>query len=49
MFAFFTNNARYFFRGKPRRGRAGARDGRKIRLSSDLDPDDEDDPDLSSK
>ncbi|KAI8566438.1 hypothetical protein RHMOL_Rhmol02G0040400 [Rhododendron molle] len=35
--------------GKPRRGRAGARDGRKIRQSSDLDPDDEDDPDLSSK
>ncbi|KAF7150235.1 hypothetical protein RHSIM_Rhsim02G0037300 [Rhododendron simsii] len=35
--------------GKPRRGRTGARDGRKIRQSSDLDPDDEDDPDLSLK
>lgn len=49
VFAFFTINARSFFRGKPRRGRTSARDGRKIRQSSDLDPDEEDDPDLSSK
>ncbi|KAH7857458.1 hypothetical protein Vadar_012931 [Vaccinium darrowii] len=33
--------------GKPRRGRTGARDGKKVRQSSDLDPDDEDDTDLS--
>ncbi|KAA8527769.1 hypothetical protein F0562_035362 [Nyssa sinensis] len=33
--------------GKPKKGRTGPRDGRKIRLSSDLDLDDEDDPDLS--
>ncbi|KAL6970567.1 hypothetical protein U1Q18_030264 [Sarracenia purpurea var. burkii] len=33
--------------GKPKKGRTGPRDGRKIRQSSDLDLDDEDDPDLS--
>lgn len=33
--------------GKPKRGRTGARDGKKVRQSSDLDPDDEDDTDLS--
>ncbi|KAA8548806.1 hypothetical protein F0562_000490 [Nyssa sinensis] len=32
--------------GKPKRGRTGPRDGKK-KLSSDLDLDDEDDPDLS--
>ncbi|CAK9160040.1 unnamed protein product [Ilex paraguariensis] len=30
--------------GKPKKGRAGQREGKKIRLSSDLDLDDEDDP-----
>ncbi|KAK3041350.1 hypothetical protein RJ639_002331 [Escallonia herrerae] len=33
--------------GKPKRGRIGPRDGKKIMLSNDLDLDDEDDPDLS--
>ncbi|KAK2984990.1 hypothetical protein RJ640_005758, partial [Escallonia rubra] len=33
--------------GKPKRGRIGPRDGKKISLSNDLDLDDEDDPDLS--
>ncbi|XP_059632356.1 chromatin modification-related protein eaf6-like [Cornus florida] len=33
--------------GKPKKGRTGPRDGRKIRMSGDLDLDDEDDPDLS--
>ncbi|CAL5413566.1 unnamed protein product [Camellia sinensis] len=32
--------------GKPKKGRAGGRDAKKIRMSSDLDPEDEDDPDL---
>ncbi|KAL7177661.1 hypothetical protein ACSBR2_030926 [Camellia fascicularis] len=32
--------------GKPKKGRAGGRDTKKIRMSSDLDPEDEDDPDL---
>ncbi|KAM7488497.1 hypothetical protein LguiB_025981 [Lonicera macranthoides] len=35
--------------GKPKKGRTGPRDGKKIRLSSDLDLDDEDDLDLSSR
>lgn len=37
------------YRGKPKKGRTGPRDGKKIRLSSDLDLDDEDDLDLSSR
>ncbi|CAI9775980.1 unnamed protein product [Fraxinus pennsylvanica] len=32
--------------GKPKKGRTGSRDGKKIRLSSDLDLDDEDDLNL---
>ncbi|KAI8003443.1 Chromatin modification-related protein MEAF6 [Camellia lanceoleosa] len=32
--------------GKPKKGRAGGRDAKKIRMSSDIDPEDEDDPDL---
>ncbi|XAR57427.1 hypothetical protein NMG60_11025569 [Bertholletia excelsa] len=39
----FLNNGQ----GKPKKGRPGQRDLKKVRLSSDLDPDDEDDPDLS--
>lgn len=35
--------------GKPKRGRTGPRDGKKFRISSDLDPDDEDDPDMSMR
>ncbi|OIT38237.1 PREDICTED: chromatin modification-related protein eaf6-like [Nicotiana attenuata] len=31
--------------GKPKKGRTGPRDGRKFRISNDLDLDDEDDPD----
>lgn len=37
------------YRGKPKRGRTGPRDGKKFRISSDLDPDDEDDPDMSMR
>uniref|UniRef100_A0A5B6ZB04 Putative Histone H4 acetyltransferase, NuA4 complex, Eaf6 n=1 Tax=Davidia involucrata TaxID=16924 RepID=A0A5B6ZB04_DAVIN len=33
--------------GKPKKGRTGPRDGKKTRISSDLDLDEEDDPDLS--
>ncbi|GFZ14268.1 hypothetical protein Acr_24g0004580 [Actinidia rufa] len=33
--------------GKPKKGRTGPRDGKKTRMSSDFDPDDEDDPDSS--
>ncbi|WOH12716.1 hypothetical protein DCAR_0832224 [Daucus carota subsp. sativus] len=36
-------------RGKPKRGRTGPRDGKKFRISSDLDPDDEDDPDMGMR
>ncbi|KVH91447.1 chromatin modification-related protein MEAF6 isoform X1 [Cynara cardunculus var. scolymus] len=32
--------------GKPKKGRSGPRDGRKIRLSNDLDLDDDDDHDM---
>ncbi|KAI8002578.1 Chromatin modification-related protein MEAF6 [Camellia lanceoleosa] len=32
--------------GKPKKGRAAGRDAKKIRMSSDIDPEDEDDPDL---
>lgn len=34
------------FRGKPKKGRTGQRELKKIRLSSDLDPDEDDDLDL---
>lgn len=48
VFASFSNAySRPLVRGKPKRGRTGARDGKKVRQSSDLDPDDEDDTDLS--
>ncbi|PSS34889.1 Chromatin modification-related protein [Actinidia chinensis var. chinensis] len=36
-------------RGKPKKGRTGSRDGYKIRQSSDLNLDNEDDPDLSMR
>jgi len=42
-----ATNGQPLVRGKPKRGRTGARDGKKVRQSSDLDPDDEDDTDLS--
>lgn len=34
-----------YCRGKPKKGRTGPRDGKKFRISNDLDLDDEDDPD----
>lgn len=36
-----------FFRGKPKKGRPGPREGKKIRLTNDIDHDAEDDHDLS--
>lgn len=38
-------SCKYYCRGKPKKGRTGPRDGRKFRISNDLDLDDEDDPD----
>uniref|UniRef100_M1BG29 Chromatin modification-related protein MEAF6 n=1 Tax=Solanum tuberosum TaxID=4113 RepID=M1BG29_SOLTU len=37
----FANNGQ----GKPKKGRTGPRDGKKFRISNDMDLDDEDDPD----
>ncbi|KAI5649560.1 hypothetical protein M9H77_35565 [Catharanthus roseus] len=37
----------FCFRGKPKKGRTGQRDGKKMRLSGEVDLDDEDDQELS--